>query len=139
VNLAFVGDPTDVDRVRQDLVDVPTAEQSPPGRAAPTIDADWKPNSVSVELLLKAHDAPRLEIATKQRPHDLGTIFDDVQRAIFDPVAQRDYAPQLHPLPFRGGDLVPDALARNLPLKLGEGQQHIESQPSHAGRRGPST
>ena len=32
------------------------------------------------------------------------------------------------------GDLVPDPLAGDLPLELGEGQQHIEGQPSHAGR-----
>jgi hypothetical protein len=47
---------------------------------------------------------------------------------------QRNHAAHPHSLLFRGGDLVPDALARNLPLELGEGQQHVEGQPSHAGR-----
>src|SRR5271163_2518034 len=61
-------------------------------------------------------------------------IIDDVQGAILDPEAQRDYAAHPHPLLFRSRDLVPDPLARDLPLELGEGQQHIEGQPSHAGR-----
>jgi len=61
-------------------------------------------------------------------------IFDDMQRAALDPVAKRDYAAHPHPLLFRSGDLVPDALARYLSLELGEGQQHIKGQTSHAGR-----
>jgi hypothetical protein len=63
VNLAFVGKTTHVDRVRQDLVDVPPAEQAAPGRAATAIDADWKPKVLSVELLLEAHHGSRLEIS----------------------------------------------------------------------------
>jgi hypothetical protein len=39
------------------------------------------------------------------------------------------------PFLLRGGDLVADALAGYLALELGEGQQHIEGQPSHRGRR----
>src|SRR5215510_1918662 len=42
-----------------------------------------------------------------------------------------------HPHPFllRGGDLVADALADNLALELREGQQNIEGQAPHRGRR----
>jgi hypothetical protein len=36
---------------------------------------------------------------------------------------------------LRCGDLVVNALAPDLALELGEGQQHVEGQPSHAGRR----
>jgi hypothetical protein len=86
MDLALMSDPADIDRVRQELVDVPTAEQAAAGRAATAIDADRNPNPVSVELLFEAHHASRPEIAAKQRPHDLGMIFDDVQGAILDPV-----------------------------------------------------
>jgi hypothetical protein len=42
VNLALMNDPADVDRVRQELVNVPPAEQSAPGRAASAINtATW--------------------------------------------------------------------------------------------------
>ena len=39
------------------------------------------------------------------------------------------------PFFFGGGDLVADALARDLALELGEGQQDVQGQPPH-GRRG---
>jgi hypothetical protein len=48
-------------------------------------------------------------------------IIDDVQGAVLDPVAQRDHAAHPHSLLLRGGDLVPDPLACDLPLELGEG------------------
>ena len=134
VNLALMGDAADIDRVRQDLVDMPPAEQAAARRAARAIDADRNPKALSVELLFETHHASRLEIAAEEGAHDLGMILDDVQCAILDPVAQRDYAAHPHPLLLRSGDLVPDPLARDLPLELGEGQQHVEGQPSHAGR-----
>src|SRR5260221_3502417 len=96
VNLAFVGDPADIDRVRQELIDMSPTEQSAAGRAACAIDADWKPKALSVETLLETHHASRLEIAAKQRPHDLGMIFDDMQRSILDPVTQGNHAGHPH-------------------------------------------
>src|ERR1700722_16922810 len=114
-----MSDPADVDRVRQDLVDVPSTEQSAPGRAATAIDTDRNPNLLRVELPFEAHHASRFEVAAKQGAHDLGMIFDHMQRAVLDPVAQRDYAAHPHPLLLRSGDLVPDPLARDLPLELG--------------------
>jgi hypothetical protein len=60
-------------------------------------------------------------------------IIDDVQSAIFDPIAQRNHAAHPHSLLLRSRDLVPNPLARDLPLELGEGQQHVERQTSHAG------
>src|ERR1700733_3438847 len=110
-------------------------EQSATRRAARTIDADRNPNALSVELLFETHHPSRPEIAAKQGAHDRCMILDDMQRAVLDPVAQREHAAHPHPLLLRSGDLVPDPLARDLPLELGEGQQHIERQPSHA-RRG---
>ena len=84
VNLALMSDPADVDRVRQDLVDVSTAEQAAAGGAATAIDADRNPNPLSVELLFEAHDVSRLEIAAEQGPHDCCMILDDAQGALLD-------------------------------------------------------
>src|SRR3546814_20454675 len=39
-----------------------------------------------------------------------------------------------HTLLLGGGDLVTDALARDLALELGEAEQHVEGQPAHRGR-----
>src|SRR5271156_2995850 len=101
MDLVFMGNPADIDRVRQELIDMPPTEQAAAGRAARAMGADRKSNAFSVELLFEAHHASRLEIAAKQGPHDLGMIFDDMQRAILDPVAQRDYAARPHSLLLR--------------------------------------
>lgn len=37
------------------------------------------------------------------------------------------------PFCFGGRDLVPDPFTRHFAFELGEGQQHIERQPSHGG------
>ena len=39
--------------------------------------------------------------------------------------------PHPHSFAFRGSYLVSDSFARNLPLKLCEGQQHVQGQSSH--------
>jgi hypothetical protein len=98
VRLALVGDPADVDRVGQDLVDVAPAERTAAGRAAGAIDADRKPKALDVQLLFETHYAPSLEISPKEGAHDLRMVLDDMQRAVFDPVAQWDHAAHPHPL-----------------------------------------
>jgi hypothetical protein len=60
VDLALLRDPADIDRVRQDLVDMAPADRTTAGRAAGAIDADWKPKALRVETLLEANDAFRL-------------------------------------------------------------------------------
>ena len=66
--------------------------------------------ALGVEGLLKSHDASRFEIALEQGAHDYGMIIDDVQSAIFDPIAQRNHATHPHSLLLQSGDLVPDCL-----------------------------
>ena len=110
------------------------AERTAARRSARAIDADRKPKARSVQLLYETHDAPRFEISPKEGAHDLGMVLDDMQCPVRDPVAQRNHAAHPHPLLLRGGDLVPDPLAGDLPFELGEGQEHVEGQTSHAGR-----
>ena len=50
-------------------------------------------------------------------------------------IPQRHHAADPDASLFRRGDLVANALAGDLSLELGEGQEHIQSQPPHAGRR----
>src|SRR5271166_1461438 len=125
VNLALMDDAADIDRVRQEFVDVPPAEQAAACRPARAIDANRSPQILGVEGLLKADDASRFEIVPEQGAHDRCMIIDDVQSPIFDPIAQRNHAAHPHPLLLRSRDLVPNPLARDLPLELGEGQQHV--------------
>src|SRR5208337_884445 len=101
VDSAFMGDAADIDRVRQEFVDVPPAEQAAAGRAARAIDANRNPQILGVEGLLKADDASRFEIAPEQGAHDRCMIIDDAQSAILDPIAQRNRAAHPHSLLLR--------------------------------------
>src|SRR5262245_43096665 len=63
------------------------------------------------------------------RPSAKVLILDGKTRHSRDPMAWSP-AP-----PFGSCDLVADALGGDLPLELGKGQQHIEGQTTHRGRR----
>jgi len=48
--------------------------------------------------------------------HDFRLAVDDAEPVVFDPIPERRHAAHPHPLLFRGGDLVADALADDLTL-----------------------
>ena len=98
VHLAFMADPADIDRIRQNPVDMAPAERTTARRAACAIDPDRKPKALSIKTLLETHNAPSLEITLEERAHDLGMILDDMQRSILDPVAEGNDAPHPHAL-----------------------------------------
>src|ERR1700731_4879109 len=70
-----------------------------------------------------AHDTQPGEFGLEQR-----------DRAQFR-IAVRRGARHAHALLLRGRNLVTDALAGDLALELGEGEQHVERQAPHGGRR----
>src|SRR6266404_2076241 len=92
---------------------------------------DLADNPALPEIGLKSSNGPDFTIAPEQIPDRLrfGLINDEL--AVFDVVAQRQVAPHPHALALGRRDLVPDTLAGDLPLELGERQQHIQRQPSH--------
>jgi hypothetical protein len=93
-----------------------------------------------------AHDGQRRRVAGTSKWKSITTSADaksdrvdhilvDDELAVQDPIAQRYEAAYPNALLLRGGDLVADALADDLPFELGEGEQHVEGQSPHAGRR----
>ena len=64
----------------------------------------------------------------------LGFLLDNGDAPVIHDVAEGQGAAHPQPLALGGGDLVPNSFRCNLPLELGERQQHIEGQPSHRGR-----
>ena len=62
-------------------------------------------------------------------------LFDHVERPVLNPIAERNHAAHPNALLLRGRDLVAYPLARDLALELGEGQEDVQGQSSHAGRR----
>jgi hypothetical protein len=66
VDSALMADPPDIDRVRQDLVDMASAERTAARRPACAIDADRKPKALSVQLLFETNYASSLEISPEE-------------------------------------------------------------------------
>src|SRR5579871_6426985 len=81
VDLALVRDAADIDRVRQDLVEVAAAERTPAGQAACAIGAGRKPDPLVLQALPQQDHALSLEIAKKEIAHDPGVVVDNVKGA----------------------------------------------------------
>src|SRR6202007_744010 len=112
----------------------PTDQSAAYGLARP-VGPEWQPGVLVVEKCLEPHDAADLEITSEEGSEESGMLLDHMARPVLDPIAERNHASHPDALPLRGGDLVADPLASDLALKLGEREQHIQSQSSHAGRR----
>src|SRR5215475_12770262 len=74
-------------------------------------------------------------IAAEDRAHNLRVAVDDDELAVLRPITERRHPAHPHPLLFRSGDLVADALADELALELREGQQNVQGQTPHRARR----
>jgi hypothetical protein len=56
------------------------------------------------------------------------------RRFLLEVVAERRWATHAPAFPLGSRDLVADALARDLALELGEGEEYVEGEASHTGR-----
>ena len=75
VDFVLVGQPTDVDGVRQDLVEMPSADQPASGHLAPAVGSSRQPDVLLVQSSLEPHDAAGLEIAPKEVAHEGGMLL----------------------------------------------------------------
>ena len=135
VELALVRNLPDVDRVRQQPVDVSARERFAAALGAARRRAALCPEPQAVGLLLDPAHAAELTIKREDAAHGLGLGGVDDERALARVIAERHIAAHPHALLLRGGDLVADPFAGDLALELGKGQQHIEGQPPHRARR----
>ena len=87
-----------------------------------------------LELCLQQRDRAKLGVAPEDHPDSRRLGFADDQLPFPDVVAERHIAAHPHALGLRRGDLVANALARDLALELGEREQHVERQTPHRGR-----
>ncbi len=74
-----------------------------------------------------------VSISSKMRRTTAASASLMTSRRLSTSVTQGRDAAHPHPLALGGGDLVADALAGDLALKLGEGQQHVQHQSAHRG------
>src|ERR1700737_2777237 len=97
--------------------------------------AAFRPKPETVGLLLDPAHAAELTIESEDAAARPRLRRVDYERALARVIAQRHIAAHPHALFLRGGDLVADAFAGDLPLELGKGQQNIERQAPHRARR----
>ena len=74
------------------------AQKAPAGRSACPIGADGKPEVFAVDDLLEPDHAPDFEIAPKEIAHELSMMFDNMQSAVLNPVAERNHPAHPHAL-----------------------------------------
>ena len=84
-----------------------------PIRMAARVRLDRRANVLGVESGLEAHHAANFEITAKETADGFGFVFDNVEGAVFDAIAERNRSTHPDALPFRRGHLVADSLARD--------------------------
>src|ERR1700686_3731790 len=105
------------------------ADDSPRRQGSPSGDDPFSP-----DLPLQRRERSEREIALEYHADGFGLVLVGDQLLVLDLIAQGNHAADPKASLFRCGDLVADALAGDLALELGEGQQHVEGQSPHAGR-----
>src|SRR6516165_3294012 len=135
MGLPVVNDLAAIDAVLQQEVERTAREQFATPQATRSARPRLAFDAPGFELLLQQPDRAEFGIAAKDRAHDFCLAVDDDELALVPPIAERRHAAHPHPLLFRSSDLVTDALADELAFELREGQQNIQRQATHRGRR----
>jgi len=85
------------------------------------------------ELLCQQADVADHGMAPEQRAGEFCMLLDEDRRAPFGVAAKRRSSAHPHAFGSGGGDVVTDALGRDLAFELREAQQHVQGEPAHAG------
>src|SRR5580658_4088290 len=93
-------------------------DQKAAGSSACPARSNRRAKIFGVENDLQPHDAADFEIPAKEIANECSLALNNMEGSVFDPVAKRDRSAHPDALPLRGGDFVPDALARDLALEL---------------------
>ena len=135
IGLLIVNNLTQIDAVLQHQVERAAREWLATRDAARGARPQFDLNAPGVELVLQQPDRAEFDIAAKNEAHGFRFAVDDDELAVLRLIAERRHPAHPHPLLLRGGDLIADPLADDLALELRKGQQHVEGQAPHRGRR----
>jgi len=113
---------------------MPAAEGATPAHPPGPVLAPRHGGALLVQGCLEAHHTADHKVALEDRADQEGMLLHDVQHAILYSVPERHLSSHPEPLLLGGGDLVTDALARDLPFELREGKKNVKRQPPHRAR-----
>ncbi len=133
--ISLVDDHAQVHLVLQEVVKSASPEWLPAMLPATPRNFHLAHDAAVAEILRQQADAFHLQISSEDHPDRLGVGFVDHQLPVSGVVAERRCAAHPHALALGCRDLVPDALAGDLTLELGERQQDVQSQAAHGGGR----
>src|SRR5712672_402285 len=126
IGLLVVNDLAPINAVLQHQVERTAGERLPTRDAARGAGPQLALDAPRFQLVLQQPDRAEFGIAAKDEAHDFRLAVDDDELAVLRLITERRHPAHPHPLLFRGGDLVADALADDLALELCEGQQNVE-------------
>src|SRR6202040_474519 len=128
MELALVNDLAEIGAVLQRLVERAARERLAADDAARKARPWLTFDPAGLELRLQQSDRAEFGIAAENQPNGIGLAVDHDELVVLRSIPERRYAAPPHPLPFRGGDLIADALLNDLALELRERQQNVEGQ-----------
>src|SRR4051812_48280812 len=127
VELVLVTNLSSVDWVREQIVEVPGAVPTvAPHIAAARRDERTRPLFALRELDFEFMYTAEFEVAAEDHSNDVSFLGIDNERPIFRAVTRWDETTHPQALFLGGCDLVADALACDLALELGKGEEHVQ-------------
>ena len=88
VDLPLVAKPSDIDRVREDPVDVASRDQAAARRSARSNNSNRQSNIFCIENDLQSHHAAKLKVAPEEVANEFRVLLNDVKSAVFDPISE---------------------------------------------------
>ena len=135
MHLTPIGNLADVEPVLEEMGKWPHAKANTAALAAIAAAIDLGPDAPPVELRNQSAHGAELEIEAEDGADRLCLLGHDFEFLVEAAIAERHGSADPEALALRGRDLVAHPLADHLALELGKGEQHVEGEPAHAGRR----
>src|SRR5260370_6418701 len=120
-HLALEDDIANVEPVAEKMGERAARERDPSDGLAGLKRSHLGEDPALAEVCHQPVEAPNLEIAAEDGPNPLSFFLNHDDLAVFGLVSQRRHAADPKPLALGGGNLVPDALGGDFPLKLCKG------------------
>jgi len=133
ITFLLVADLSDMNRIRQQFIQGSAREAAPSRLDTLLRDPDLRYDSALVEFPAELPDAAKFQVTLIDVPDRVGFGRIDDQPTLANLISQRRNPPHPHALALGGCNFVADTLSGDLPLELGEGEQHVQRQPAHRG------
>lgn len=115
-----MSDPTDVDRIVQDLVEVASTERIPSTGLLRGALSSLASDPKSIGFFFDPRDRSEVQIELEDLPNDFRFGLDDLERSSMGLVAEGNEPTHPEALALRRCDLVPDPLPGDLSFELSE-------------------